>query len=105
MNLKAHCDIETGKIYGCKKGSFTWWHEKGHLVFNSTPEKSFLIMIRSFCFDAWMLAVMFVFVYKKVFFVLLITWLAYIGLGLYEEWWCNEYAKKKLKSGKNSNTL
>jgi hypothetical protein len=28
--------LQTGKITGCKKGSYVWWHEKGHLVFNQT---------------------------------------------------------------------
>lgn len=23
-------DPQTDKIYGCKEGSLTWWHEKGH---------------------------------------------------------------------------
>ena len=27
-------DLINGEIYGCKKGSRVWWHEKGHLVFN-----------------------------------------------------------------------
>lgn len=31
----AHVDLTTGKIYGCKLGSLTWWHEKGHLYYNS----------------------------------------------------------------------
>jgi len=27
-------DLATGNITGCKKGSRTWWHEKGHIVFS-----------------------------------------------------------------------
>jgi len=33
-------DIKTGKITGCKKNSFAWWHEKGHLVYNSTEDNA-----------------------------------------------------------------
>jgi len=27
-------DLSTGQITGCKKGSRTWWHEKGHIAFS-----------------------------------------------------------------------
>jgi len=27
-------DLTTGKIYGCEKGSRSWWHEKAHLIFD-----------------------------------------------------------------------
>lgn len=29
-------DLETNHIYGCKKGSKVWYHEKAHIVFNKT---------------------------------------------------------------------
>ena len=29
-------DLVSGKIYGCKKGSKVWYHEKGHLLFNNS---------------------------------------------------------------------
>jgi hypothetical protein len=28
-------DLQTEKIFGCKEGSKTWYHEKGHIVFNN----------------------------------------------------------------------
>jgi hypothetical protein len=28
----AYYDFETDKIYGCKKYSITWWHERGHQI-------------------------------------------------------------------------
>lgn len=31
----AFVDLNTGKIYGTKKGSPTYFHEKGHIYFNS----------------------------------------------------------------------
>ena len=27
-------DLATENITGCEKGSRTWWHEKGHIVFS-----------------------------------------------------------------------
>ena len=29
-------DIKTGRIVGTKEGSWTWWHEKGHIEFDKT---------------------------------------------------------------------
>jgi len=29
-------DLSTGKIHGCEEGSKTWYHEKGHIVFNDS---------------------------------------------------------------------
>lgn len=31
----AHANVSTGEIAGCEPGTLTWWHEKGHLVYNS----------------------------------------------------------------------
>jgi len=35
MKDNAFVDIRTGQISGCRKGSFEWWHEKAHLLYNS----------------------------------------------------------------------
>ena len=32
----ATVDLVTKKIFGCKEGSRTWWHEKGHIQFADT---------------------------------------------------------------------
>lgn len=89
----AHCDVTTGKIYGCKKGSLKWWHEKGHIVFNSIPKYSSLLMLKSYMFDLWMLVVMASIVYRSLFPFSVILWSGYIFITIYEEWWCNKYAK------------
>lgn len=88
----SHCDVATGKIYGCKKGSWKWWHEKGHIVFNSSPQGSNLLMIRSYIFDFWMLFIMAVIGMGKGYVFCVLLWLGYVGIGLYEEWWANQYA-------------
>lgn len=31
-------DLATGKIFGCEKGSKTWYHEKRHIIFNNTEQ-------------------------------------------------------------------
>ena len=93
-NPKAHVDLSTGKIFHCEEGSWKWWHEKGHLVFNNDPNKSFLIMLKSYIFDVWMLAIMFSVVIKGVFYFAVPLWLAYFGIGVYEEMWCNLFAHR-----------
>ena len=95
--MKAHVELSTGKIFGCKKGSWKWFHEKGHLVFNSDENKSFLILIRGFIFDAWMFFVMAAIIINRLYPLALLMWVAYVGIGLYEEWWCNQYANRNYK--------
>jgi len=38
--MAALVDINKKKIYGCKKNSLTWWHEKGHIQFNTLEKAS-----------------------------------------------------------------
>lgn len=94
--MKAHCDIQTGMIYGCEKYSFKWFHEEGHLKFNSNEKTSFLIMIQSYAFDIWMIFIMLSLVSSKFIPLVGMSWLVYISIMLYEEHWCNNYAKVKL---------
>ena len=101
---KAHVDLDTGKIYGCNEGSFNWWHEKGHLVFNSNPKTSWLIMTKSYAFDLWMVFVMSSIVIRKVFPVALFLWLYYTSITIYEEWWCNRFASQNVIEWKSLNS-
>jgi len=98
--MKPHVDISTGKIYGCKKGSFHWWHEKGHIEFNNRPETSWMLMYKSYLFDVWMLLVTIALVYNPAHAVVVVLWLTYFFFTIYEEHWCNLYAKKKIKVNK-----
>lgn len=86
-----HCDIATGQIYGCKKGSWKWWHEKGHLEFNSLEWTSYLKLYQDYIFLAWM----FIMTFSRTTFAYYIgiaVFIAYMGIEIYEEWWCNRYA-------------
>lgn len=101
--MKAHVDLTTGKIHGCEKGSWKWFHEEGHLVFNSNSDLSWLIMLKSYIFDFWMLFVMASIVIPLVFPIALFLWVGYVCIGLYEELWCNKYAHKKYGIHKKDN--
>jgi len=102
-----HCDLATGKIYGCIKGSNRWWHEKGHFEFNKLESTSRLILLQAYAFKYWMLFTTFTTLIilimvrinnwiKYIFLVpALITFLIYWWLDIYEEWWCDKYALNK----------
>jgi len=90
-------DINTGKIVGCKRGSLTWWHEKGHLVYNrsnkgiinSYRQFQFLIVTISLLVAHMFLPIIF---FKIVGGISFIIWMLYFS---YEEIWCWVYAWKK----------
>jgi len=91
--MKAHVDLSTGKIYGCKEGSWKWYHEKGHIVYNSNPKTSWLIMLKSYVFDIWMVLLMAAFIYAPIIYFAITGWGIYTFITIYEELWCNKYAK------------
>ena len=100
--MKPHVDLATGKIYGCEEGSFMWLHEKGHIIFNH--KFSFLLLIKGYIFLFWMLFVMASIVLKWAFPFAVFSWLFYVSIEIYEEWWCNKYAEKISKVKKQFST-
>lgn len=97
-----HVDLSTGKIYGCEKNTFSWWHEKGHIEFNNSDKGSSLILLQSYVLYFWMLIVS-VGLYFRIAslnFLSLVLLVPYFGVSLYEELWCNAYARKQLNSRK-----
>lgn len=93
-----HCDLSTGKIYGCKKGSWKYYHEEGHLKFNDDPNLSLLIMFKEHLHTFWIFSIMATFVYRFFFYISVFSWLIYLGIGIYEEYWCNKYAFDKVNN-------
>ena len=92
MKLKPHCDLATGKVYGCKRGSWYWYHEKGHFEFNRREDTSFLILLRGYLFDVWLFSLMIAILYNQIVYVSICLWVLYFFLFMYEEYWCNKYA-------------
>ena len=93
-------DLNTGKIYGCKKGSKVWYHEKAHIKFNDTE---FGVKINYFGSFFQMIAVF------SIALGLVIKWLPIKLFGLvnaigmivcylYEEIWCERMALKEYKT-------
>jgi len=94
----AHCDLSTGKIYGCKKGSFQWYHEEGHFKFNN--KFSFLLLIRGYAFQLCLFLTVWGLYFTPFWFPAVLIWIIYAGLGFFEELWCNSYSIKKIKTFK-----
>jgi len=95
-----HCDITTGKIYGCKKHSFYWYHEKGHLKLNSSENFSTLKLIQEHCFVLWMIAITLSILNKYMLYIALPLILFFVGVEVYEEIWANNYARKQINKRK-----
>ena len=96
----ANVNLETGKIYGCEKGTKTYYHEVGHLKFEDEASKGNLtrqlqdLSIKSTLFGC-ALGFIYPHFYLQVFVV--ITLLTSIFTELYEELWCWNYAEEQLK--------
>ena len=86
-----HVDLSTGKIYNCRKGSYYFWHEKGHLKFNDTHSE--LLLWKQYAFTFWMISATLSVVNKFMLGLSIPLLLIYIGAEVFEEWWANRYAK------------
>jgi len=95
--MAAKINLRTGKIIGAEPGTFAFYHEKGHLAYDNSEEgiengsKQNNAMYLAFLFLAFgqfwwaftipaLLSVLVIFYYY-----------------IYEEYWCNNYAKDMLK--------
>jgi len=89
-------DIKTGKITGCKKGTFAWYHEVGHIEFDKTEwgAKRRYLQEQSLTSSVFFCVFSFFIIYFKYF--ALISVIAYLFLFIEEEIWCNKFAKSKL---------
>ena len=91
-------DLISKKIYGCKKGSKAWYHEKAHIEFDNFE---FGIRIKYYHYFFTMLTVvilpfnLFIDSILLKLFTLLLS-LSVVSTYLVEELWCEFYARKKI---------
>jgi len=98
--MGAKINLLTGKIIGAKRNSFEWFHEKGHAIYdnselgitngvrqNTALYCALLFMVCGYLFDIF-----------KVFAGISVAYI--IWLVIYEEIWCDRFAKKKLEESK-----
>ena len=95
----AGVNISTGKIVGCEKDSLTWWHEKGHLLYNDSQLGIRNdIIIHNSMLVTMMFIIVSLFVSYKIFtFLAALSFLVMLLLLSYEEIWCWHYAYGKKK--------
>jgi|TARA_R100001530_G_scaffold34477_3_gene26928 hypothetical protein len=96
LQNKPHADINTGKIYGCKKGSREWWHEKGHIKFNNLPSTSALIMWQGIAHLLWMISLTLSILNHWMLWIAFPMLSLFVAVDVFEEWWCNKYANYHL---------
>lgn len=95
MKILPHVNTSTGKIHGVKKDSWHYYHEQGHLKFNTNPKTSTWLLVQDYSLMLWMLSVSLSLAYKAFIPFVAVFWAIYFIIMLYEEWWCNQYAYKK----------
>lgn len=93
-----HVNLDTNKIFNCKKGSRIWWHEKGHIEYNKLEISGRLYILQHLFFIIWMFAVTLSHFNSYMLILSLPCLIFYVGVEVYEESWCNEYANKHLKT-------
>ena len=93
-------NLNTGKIYNCKKGSYQHWHEKGHLVFDRLEWAARMKLYQNYAFLFWMFSMTLGIVNKFMLILALPLMFVYLYIEIYEEIYCNNYAKEKYKKEK-----
>ena len=105
LQNKPHCDIDTGKIYGCEEGSLEWWHEKGHIEFAKQQLTSVLIMWQGVAHLIWMFAITLAILNVWMLWIAFPMVAIYVGVDVYEEHWANQYANSNFnKNDKRKDT-
>lgn len=102
----AHVNLVTGKIYGCEKGSKTYYHEQAHLYYEETKRGRSIRIQQDFYLDALISSMALTVIYSNMFtqalvFVFLVL---KIVTQLIEEADCWTYARNKLK-GKSDDRI
>jgi len=98
--MPAKVNLRTGKIIGAKKGSFAWWHEKGHLIYDDSDEginDGVKQNYSMYCLLIFLVLGQFIFLFKILSIMGVIMLLYYF---FKEEFWCNMYAEKQMRKKK-----
>jgi hypothetical protein len=103
----AMVDLTNGKIVGCKEGSKTWFHEKGHIEFNNSERG---IKIGYYFIFFQMIAVFFLALSILInnLYLHLFTFMNALGMIIcyaYEEVWCWVYGLREYKKSRISSTI
>ena len=97
--MAAKVNLRTGKIIGAEKGTFAWWHEKGHLEYDDSERGIKNGVYHDLALYCSLLFLVLGNLYTIFNILAAVTVFYLIGLVIYEEKWCDKYAQTKLKGG------
>ena len=89
-----YVNLDTKEIKNCSKGSKIWWHEKGHLEFDKLNSTRVFRIYQHIALLFWMLTISLSLLNKYMLFLAIPLCLFYIGVDVYEEIWCNNFARR-----------
>lgn len=96
----ANVNLQTKKIYGCKKGTKTYYHEQAHLLFeDKAPNGNKLRQWQGLSFTTLIYILFFDMIYPLGLWKVLACAFVLVSIGseLAEEVWCWDYANLKLR--------
>lgn len=99
----ASVNLQTGKIMGCIKGSKTYYHEEGHLKYDSSPFGRTIRTMQEFSLDALIMFTALCVIRPNIPFKIIILFLIMVRIFsmFIEEQNCWAYAKRKLNEVKD----
>ena len=101
--MGASVNLRTGKIVGAEEGSFAWWHEKAHIIYDDSELGIRTGVQQNMCVYCSLLLLVLGNLYSIFNILAGIVVFYLIGLVIFEEKWCDRYASKMLKERKDIN--
>ena len=96
MKKTAIVDLRTEKIYGAEKGTHSYYHEEGHLVYNKSELGVRNRLLQGYLIDTIIISIMATFIWEFFLWLSLTLFIAYKGFDIYEERYAERYAKNKI---------
>lgn len=92
-------DLNSKKIYGCEENSRSWWHEKGHIEFDHSELGTRIKYYHYFFLMTTAVVTPVNFLINNIWLKLftIVNGLCVLGTYLYEEIWCEIYARRKMR--------
>lgn len=99
--MSGKVNLTTGKIIGVEKGSFGYFHEEGHLIYNNSESGMRNGIFQKYFFDFSILILIASIYLRPLSLFSLLLFMGYIGFDYYEELWCDNYARMKIQKRGN----
>lgn len=94
--MAAKINLRTGKIIGAERGSFAWLHEEGHIKYDNSEKGITNGVYQNVALYCSLLFLVLDNFYSIFGILATISVFYLISLVIYEEMWCNNYARKEM---------